>query len=203
MRDDEDYEHPPGEFPPGLDLLSEQIDRLASLHQAPEDDPTRTEGIAKLAAPFVGQARQRISRGTLDGDTPFEQIREILAAVEQQAPAMMSAATRLTVGGTVYAAATLTATVTLIAGGTVLADQGSGVDSITVQKAPRPLAILDRLAAAYVYYIVMIWILTAGLGVVVDRFNLPPHAVAELQTDTGTANLALDLTLILLNLLKR
>jgi hypothetical protein len=49
----------------------------------------------------------------------------------------------------------------------------------------------------------MIWILTAGLGVVVDRFNLPPHAVAELQTDIGTANLALDLTLILLNFRKR
>lgn len=206
MSDHEDDQYAAGEFPPGLDRLSGEIDRMASQHPAYEDVRDQAERLA----PFVGEARRAIAQGHGNSEAMGVRMREALSAIREQAPVMMSATGRLTVSGTVYGAATitgagaLTAQAIAIAGeAKVLVDQGVGVDSLQVERSPASRSVLDRLAAGYVYYIVVVWILTVGAGVVLEQLNLPPDVTAQLQSDTGIANLALDLTLILLKLRKR
>jgi hypothetical protein len=74
------------------------------------------------------------------------------------------------------------------------------VDSLKVQKSR---SVLDRLPPGYIFYIILIWLLVAGVGVVIERFKLPPDVVEQLQTDPNYASLALDLTLLLLAYHKR
>ncbi len=82
----------------------------------------------------------------------------------------------------------------------VLSDVGAAVDSLKIQKSR---SVLDRLPPAYIFYIILIWLLVAGVGVVIERFNLPPDVVEQLQTDPNYASLALDLTILLLAYRKR
>ena len=58
-------------------------------------------------------------------------------------------------------------------------------------------------ASAYIFYIILVWLLVAGVGVVIERFNLPPDVVEQLQTDPNFAGLALDLTILFLAFRKR
>jgi len=74
------------------------------------------------------------------------------------------------------------------------------VDSLEVQKSR---SVLDRLPPAYIFYIILIWLIVAGVGVVIERFNLPPDVVEQLQTDPNYASLALDLTILLVAYRKR
>ena len=82
----------------------------------------------------------------------------------------------------------------------VLSDGGTAVDSLEVQKSH---SMLDRLPPAYIFFIILIWLLVAGVGIVIERFNLPPDVVEQLQTDPNYAGLALDLTILLLAYRKR
>jgi hypothetical protein len=121
---------------------------------------------------------------------------------------MLSGTGALTIGRTVYATATLTGEGTVIADGSVLpsqnavalSDEGAAVDSLEVQKSR---SVLDRLPPAYIFYIILIWLIVAGVGVVIERFNLPPDVVEQLQTDPNYASLALDLTILLVAYRKR
>src|SRR4029077_2830453 len=125
-----------------------------------------------------------------------------------QAAVMLSGTGALTIGRTVYATATLTGEGTVIADGSVLpsqnavalSDEGAAVDSLEVQKSR---SVLDRLPPAYIFYIILIWLIVAGVGVVIERFNLPPDVVEQLQTDPNYASLALDLTILLVAYRKR
>lgn len=56
----------------------------------------------------------------------------------------------------------------------VLSDEGAAVDSLKIQKSR---SVLDRLPPAYIFYIILIWLLVAGVGVVIERFKLPPDVV--------------------------
>ena len=121
---------------------------------------------------------------------------------------MLSGTGALTIGRTVYATATLTGEGTVIADGSVLpsqnavalSDEAAAVDSLEVQKSR---SVLDRLPPAYIFYIILIWLIVAGVGVVIERFNLPPDVVEQLQTDPNCASLALDLTILLVAYRKR
>ena len=143
-----------------------------------------------------------------DTDALGGQIRDALAEVKSQAAAMLSGTGSLTIGGTVYAAATLTGSGTLAASASVLhtrkavalSDGGAAVDSLEVQKTR---SMLDRLPSAYIFYIILVWLLAVGVGVVMERFDLPPDVVQQLQTDPNYASLALDLTILFLAFRKR
>ena len=208
MTDDEDDQEPAGEFPPGLEGLSAGIERLARSQRRSEDIREDVARIADQAAPFVNEARRALDQAQGDTDGFGGRIRDALSAVSSQATAMLSGTGSLTIGGTMYAAATLTGSGTLTAGGSVLhgqnavvlSDEGVAMDSLTVQKSR---SMLDRLPPAYIFYIVLIWLLVAGVGVVIERFKLPPDVVEQLQTDPNYASLALDLTILLLAYRKR
>jgi hypothetical protein len=217
MTDDDDDQGPAGEFPPGLEGLSVEIERIASSQYHNQDIQKRVARMAKQAVPFVNEARRTLDQahgdtGALDG-----RIRDALSAVGSQAAAMLSGTGSLTIGGTVYATASLTGRGTLMAGGAVarsmasgavlhiqdaviLSDEGAAVDSLRVEKSS---SVLGRLPPAYIFYIVLIWLLVAGVGVVIERFNLPPDVVEQIQTDPNYASLALDLTILLLAYHKR
>jgi hypothetical protein len=207
MADDEDAQDPTGEFPPGLEGLSTEIERLASA-QRREDIGEQVERIAGQAAPFVTEARRRLAQAHGDTDALGERIRAALSAVSSQAAAVLSGTGSLTIGGTVYATATISGEGTITASGSVLpaqnavvlSDEGTAVDSLEVQKSR---SMLDRLPPAYIFYIILVWLLVAGVGVVIERFKLPPDVVEQLQTDPNYASLALDLTILLLAYRKR
>jgi hypothetical protein len=202
MADDEDAQDPTGEFPPGLEGLSTEIERLASA-QRRQDIGEQVERIASQVAPFVSEARRMLAEAQGDTDALGERIRDALSAVSSQAAAVLSGSGSLTIGGTVYAAAMLSGEGTLTASGSVLpaqnavvlSDAGTAVDSLEVQKSR---SILDRLPPAYIFYIILVWLLVAGVGVVIERFKLPPDVVEQLQTDPNYASLALDLTILFL-----
>ena len=207
MADDENAQDPAGEFPPGLEDLSAEIERLATRQRRSEDIQEHVERIAGQAAPFVSEAR-RVVQAHSDTDALGGRIRDALSAVSSHAAIVLSGTGSLTIGGTVYAAATLTGRGTLTAAGSVLhaqnavvlSDEGMAVDSLKVQQSR---SILDRLPPAYIFYLVLVWLLVAGVGVVIERFNLPPGVVEQLQTDPNYASLALDLTILLLAYRKR
>ena len=156
----------------------------------------------------MNEARRALDQAHGDTDALGGRIRDALSAVSSQAAVVLSGTGSLTIGRTVYAAATLTGEGTLIAGGSVLrsqnavvlSDEGAAVDSLEVQKSR---SVLDRLPPAYIFYIILIWLLVAGVGVVIERFNLPPDVVEQLQTDPNYASLALDLTILFLAYRKR
>jgi hypothetical protein len=208
VADDEDAQDPAGEFPPGLEGMSAEIERLASSQRRSEDIREHLEYIAGQAVPFVNEARRALDQAHGDTDALGGRIRDALSAVSSQAAVMLSGTRCLTIGGTVYGAATLTGEGTLIAGGSVLpnpnavalSDEGAGVDSLEVQKSR---SALDRLPPAYIFYIILIWLIVAGVGVLIERFNLPPDVVEQLQTDPNYASLALDLTILFLAYHKR
>lgn len=203
MADDADTQDPAGEFPPGLEGLSAEIERLANSQHRSEDIREHVARIADQVVPFVNEARRTLDQAHGDTDALGGQIRDALSAVSSQAAVMLSGTGSLTIGRTVYAAATLTGEGTLIAGGSVLpsqntvalSDEGAGVDSLEVQKSR---FVLDRLPPAYIFYIILIWLIVAGVGVVIERFNLPLDVVEQLQTDPNYASLALDLTILFL-----
>ena len=208
MADEEDTQDPVGEFPPGLEGLSTEIERLASSQHRREDIREQVARIADQAVPFVNEARRALDQAHGDADALGERIRDALSAVSSQAAVMLSGTGSLTISGTSYAAATLRGEGTLIAGGSVLhsqntvvlSDEAAAVESLEVQKSR---SVLDRLPPAYIFYIILIWLLVAGVGVVIERFNLPPNVVEQLQTDPNYASLALDLTILLLAYRKR
>ena len=158
--------------------------------------------------PFVHEARRALDQAHGDTDALGGRIRDALSAVSSQAAVMLSGTGALTIGRTVYATATITGEGTVIADGSVLpsqnavalSDEGAGVDSLEVQKSR---SVLDRLPPAYIFYIILIWLIVAGVGVVIERFNLPPDVVEQLQTDPNYASLALDLTILLVAYRKR
>lgn len=208
MAVDEDAQDPAGEFPPGLEGLSAEIERLASSQRGSEDIQEHMARIADQAVPFVNEARRALDQAHGDTDALGKRIRDALSAVSSQAAVMLSGTGSLTIGGTVYAAATLTGRGTLMAGGSVLhsqnavvlSDEGAAVDSLEVQKSR---SVLDRLPPACIFYIILIWLLVAGVGVVIERFKLSPAVIKQLQTDPNYASLALDLTILLLAYRKR
>lgn len=208
MADEEDAQDLTGEFPPGLEGLSAEIERLASSQRRSEDIQEDVARVTDQAMPFVNEARRALDHAHGDIDALGGRMRDALSAVSTQAVVMLSGTGSLTISGTAYAAATLTATGTLTAGGSVLprrtalilSDEGAAVDSLKVQKSR---SILGRLPPAYIFYIILIWLLVAGVGVVTERFKLPPDVVEQLQTDPNYAGLALDLTILLLAYRKR
>jgi hypothetical protein len=52
-----------------------------------------------------------------------------------------------------------------------VSDEGTAADSLEVQKSG---SVFDRLPPACIFYIILIWLLVAGVGVVIERFKLPP-----------------------------
>ena len=76
-----------------------------------------------------------------------------------------------------------------------MSDAGAAVDSLKVAKYP---SILDRFPPAYVFYIILVWLLSAGVGVVLKDFKLPPDVLEQLQTDPNYVSLALEVTLLIL-----
>ena len=142
-----------GEFPPGLDGLSAEIERLASSQRRSEDIREDITPIADQAVPFVNEARRALDQAHGDTDALGGRIRDALSAVSSQAAVVLFGTGRLTVGRTIYAAATLTGEGTLMAGGSVLrrqdamvlSDEGAAVDSLQVQKSR---SVLDRLPPA-------------------------------------------------------
>ncbi len=203
MTGDEDAQDPAGEFPPGLEGLSAEIKRLAGSQRRSEDIREHVERIADQAVPFVNEARRALAQTDGHTDALGGRMRDALSAVNSQAAVVLSGTGSLTIGRTEYAAATLTGGGTLTASGSVLprqnavalSDEGAAVDSLEVQKSR---SVLDWLPPAYIFYIIVIWLLVAGVGVVIERFNLPPDVVEQLQTDPNYASLALDLTILLL-----
>jgi len=200
-------------IPPALSKVNKpplgaEIERLASSQRRSEDIREHVARIADQAVPFVNEARRALDQAHGDTDALGGRIRNGLSAVSSQAAVMLSGTGSLTIGGTVYAPATLTGRGTLMAGGfvlhsqnaVVLSDVGAAVDSLKIQKSR---SVLDRLPPAYIFYIILIWLLVAGVGVVIERFNLPPDVVEQLQTDPNYASLALDLTILLLAYRKR
>jgi hypothetical protein len=208
VTDNEDVQDPVGEFPPGLEGLSAEIGRLASSQRRSEDIREHVARIADQAVPFVAEARRALDQAHGDTDALGGRIRDALSVVSSQAVVMLSGTGSLTIAGTAYAAATLRGEGNLMAGGSVLhsqntvvlSDEGAAVDSLTVQKSR---SVLDWLPPAYIFYIILIWLLVAGVGVVIERFNLPSDVVEQLQTDPNYASLALDLTILLLAYQKR
>jgi hypothetical protein len=92
--------------------------------------------------------------------------------VKVQAAATMSASATLSAGGAVHGAgAMLMAKATISAVGTVTAGPASLVVAAppgSVVVTPETTAsrtLLDRLTAARIFYIVLIWLLVAGVGV--------------------------------------
>jgi hypothetical protein len=208
VTDDEDAQEAAGEFPPGLEGLNAEIERLASYQRRSEDIREHVAHITDQAMPFVHEARRALDQVHGDTDALGGRIRDALSAVSSQAAVMLSGTGALTIGRTVYATATLTGEGTVIADGSVLpsqnavalSDEGAAVDSLEVQKSR---SVLDRLPPAYIFYIILIWLIVAGVGVVIERFNLPPDVVEQLQTDPNYASLALDLTILLVAYRKR
>jgi hypothetical protein len=123
--------------------------------------------------PFVSEARRALDQAHGNTDALGGRIRDALSAVSSQATVMLSGTGSLTIGRTVYAAATLTGEGTLIAGGSVLpgqnavalSDEGAGMDSLEVQKS---CSIVDRLPPAYIFYIIVIWLIVTGVGIVMS-----------------------------------
>jgi hypothetical protein len=62
------------------------------------------------------------------------------------------------------------------------------VNSLEVRKSR---SVLDWLPPAYVFHLILVWLLVAGVGVVLERFNLPSDVVEQLQTDPNYVGLAL------------
>ena len=140
-------------------------------------------------------------------------MRKALDAVKEQAQATMSGSGHLTAGGAVHgAAAVLMAKASITAAATVTpgpaslvvaAPPGSVVVSPDTPASPASRTVLDRLAAGYIVYIILIWLLVAGVGVVTQEFNLPPDVTTQIQTDPNYVGIALDLTILLLAARKR
>ena len=122
-------------------------------------------------------------------------MREALTGVKSQVAVALSGTGSLRIGGMVFGASALSGQGTLSASAIVLSDIGAAVESLDVRKDP---TVLDRLPAAYVFYIILVWLLAVGVGVVLKNFKLPPDVVEQLQTDPNYVSLALDLTIFLL-----
>jgi hypothetical protein len=150
MTHDEDDQGPAGEFPPGLEGLSVEIERIANSQRRNEDIREGVAHMADQAVPFVNEARRAVDQAHGDTDALGGRIRDALSVVSSQAAVLLSGTGSLTIGGTAYAAASLTGTGTLLAGGAVLkgmasgsvlhnanavvlSDEGAAVDSLEVE----------------------------------------------------------------------
>lgn len=183
-----------------MECLSTQIQRVANGRQRGEDTRKEVECIAQEAVPFLNDARRTLSQAHGKTNALGGRMREALAEVQSQAAVALSGTGSLGVGGVVFGAAALTGEGTLTASAVVLSDAGAAVDSLQVRKHP---SVLDRLPPAYVFYIVLVWMLAVGVGVVLKSFKLPADVVEQLQTDPNYVGLALDLTIIILAVRKR
>jgi hypothetical protein len=194
VADDEDIEGPPGEFPPGLEELNAEIERLTSSQADRAVTKEQIEHIIRRAAPFVDEARRALAQAHGAIDALPGRIREALVEVNSQAEALLSGAGSLTASGNVDPA---------VAGGGGLALRGlsfSGVGfveaagivaSFQVQKSG---SALEGLSPARVFYITLIWLSIVDVAVVIARFKLPSDVLLELQTVPGLVGLALELT---------
>lgn len=193
---DDDYaETPAGEFPPGLESLSAEIQRAANSRQRGEDTSREVDRLTDEAVAFLSDARRTLSQARGDTDALGGRMREALTGVKSQVAVALSGTGSLRIGGMVFGASALSGQGTLSASAIVLSDIGAAVESLDVRKDP---TVLDRLPAAYVFYIILVWLLAVGVGVVLKNFKLPPDVVEQLQTDPNYVSLALDLTIFLL-----
>jgi len=195
VTDDEDAGGTFGEFPPGLESLSIEIRRIAGRREHGQDSSKEMDRVAQGAMPLVGEARDVLNRAHDNPDALGDRIRQVLTEVQSEAVVALSGAGSLRIGGVVLAAATLRGEGTLTVGAVVLTDAGAAVDSLKVHKYP---SVLDRLPPAYTFYIILIWVLAAGVGVVLKDFKVPPDVLEQLQTDPNYVSLALEVTLLLL-----
>jgi hypothetical protein len=223
--DDDDAEFVAGEFPPGLEGLSAEIERLAGSEDSREDIRDQVKQLADRATPFVGEARRAV--GETDG--LGHRIRNAVATVSGHASVVLSGTGSIGVGETVHAvAAALTVTpifgadvtrgqaasaaltvtptfgtavsVLAVPGTMDLSDAGGAVDSLEVEKSG---PVLDWLPPAYVFYAITVWLIVAGVAVVIARFGLSPDVADDLHSDLELADLALGLTVLFLEHGKR
>jgi hypothetical protein len=197
VADDEDIEGPPGEFPPGLDGLNAEIERLASSQADSEETQRKVERVTELTAPFVDEVRRALAQIHGDIDALPDRIREALAEVNSQAEALLSGAGSMTFGGATYPAVAGgggLALPPLRFGGVAVVESAGVVDSFQVQKSG---SALDGLSPARVFYITLIWLSIVDVAVVIARFKLPSDVLLELQTAPGLVSLALEVTKLL------
>jgi hypothetical protein len=197
---DDDAETAFGEFPPGLESLSIEIRRIASRRQHGEDASKDMEQIAEEAMPLVREARDVLRQAHGNTAALSDRMRHVLTEVQSEAAVTLSGTGSLRVGGIMLAAAALRGEGTLTAGAVVLSDAGAAVDTLEVRKYP---SMLDRLPPAYIFYIILVWLLAAGVGVVLRDFKVPPDVLEQIQTDPNYVSLALEVTLLLLAARKR
>jgi hypothetical protein len=197
---DDDAEGAFGEFPPGLESLSIQIRRITRRRQDGEDTSKEMDQFAEKAMPFMREARDVLNQAHGDTAALSDRMRQVLTDVQSEAAAALTGTGSLSVGGILLAAAALRGEGTLTAGAVVLPDAGAAVDSLEARKYP---SVLDRLPPAYTFYIILVWLLTAGVGVVLKDFQVPPDVLEQIQTDPNYVSLALEVTLLLLAAHKR
>jgi hypothetical protein len=158
------------------------------------------EHIAEQAMPLVREVRDFLNQAHGNTDALGDRMRQALSEVQSEAAVTLSGTGSLRVGGILLAAAALRGEGSLTVGAVVLPDAGAAVDSLKVRKYP---SVLDRLPPAYMFYIILVWLLAAGVGVVLKDFKVPPDVLEQLQTDPNYVGLALEVTLLLLAARKR
>lgn len=180
---DENDEEPQGQFPPGLDGLNTQIERFAS--QGRQDLRGDVADRSEQFAPFLDAARRALAGVDGNPDALGTHVRKALEAVKTQAAVTMSGSSTLTAGGAAVhgAGAVLMAKASISAVGTVTAGPasvvvaappGSVVASPDSPASPASRTPLERLAAARIFYVVLIWLLVAGVGVVIKSSSFRP-----------------------------
>jgi hypothetical protein len=192
VTDDEDAQSPAGEFPPGLEALSAEIERLTNTHS------DAMQRIAQQAAPLVDEARRALAAAHGNTDDLPTGLRAAVSALKAVAEPTLSGAGSLTIGQTTYASAGMAGVGVLAGNAVALTDSGMGTDSLEVQKSGD--SVLDQLPPAHVLFTVLIWLLAVGLMFVLSRFDLPTGVV---QADSDILMLALTLTVMFQNHGKR
>lgn len=160
--------------------------------------------MADRVAPFMRDARRLAARIQSDGEARAVQLREAFAVLKEQGPAMLTRLGAVESGRIAYGNAHATVTVTVVATAHVFSsDSGHGEDTISVERAGVSSARSTRLRAGYLFYIILVWLLWAGVGVAGEMVNLSPHIQSQIQDDAQAVSIAFDLTVVFLSMRKR